>query len=654
MADEQTQEEIEAREKLIELMVEQARTGQKGIDATISLYLEKTKLGKAMVLGTKATKDLTSGFKNSAKALGTSTGSFGDLTGAVTGTIGAITGLLGAIPVVGKAFKFLGDAAAETAEFAIGQVQANYNSFKELAKAGTIGADGVMGMANQFKEAGLPLQTYTKLLTKNSEALAYFSGSALKGGKDFSKLIGNMDEKTKTYMRNLGYGVDEIAESAIEWQVLQRQRGIRQQLTDMELTKGTAAYVSELDALAKLTGQNVDALKKQRDEVRSDSRFRAQLMRLNASGNHKGANAMELFAATMMKAAPEIGQGFRDITSGAINTEAAQKLARSGILDTARAVQKGLQSGQIDASEGMRMMRDAAQESSKVGGAMHGLAGFIENGSGPFLDLAKTATFGNMAIERMTELVNIQNKVREKPDPTTDRLSKTMAKLEQSIATVNQFFIATPAATATIAAFSTALKESVDFISEYFLKADKKGKTSSNYVGQKEEFNRPSYAARKRVELTGTADEKAAMAKRIAAASKEATRIASLPKYKNRQTFVSKLLYGDRSNIAKDNETLNPTASLEVAAPKEKKVAATRTFKKVTDEDYAAAKKTFNDYNASAQEGGWTAEETRRSNELAAIMKGVKRELEILNENTSRATQDANSNANRSRNNSGN
>ena len=61
MAEEYTQEEIEAREELLDVLMEQARTGKKGIDLSIELFLKETKRGKAITETTKATKALTGG-----------------------------------------------------------------------------------------------------------------------------------------------------------------------------------------------------------------------------------------------------------------------------------------------------------------------------------------------------------------------------------------------------------------------------------------------------------------------------------------------------------------------------------------------------------------------------------------------------------------
>jgi len=459
---------IAAQEEWIEMMVENTRAGKSGIDAQIKLYLETNKTAKAVSGLGDALGTVTKGAVDSAKAMGNSTGNFTDLTSAVTATIGAVSGLLSAIPVVGTALGKLGDATAQAAEFAIGQVQKNYQSFQELAKAGQIGADGVTGMANQFHKAGLPLETYTKLLSKNSEDLAYFSANALTGGKTLSKMISGMDTDTKQYMRNLGYSIEEIGEAAIEYQALQRRRGYTDQMTQAQLTKGTANYVEELDAVAKLTGMQVKDLKAQRDEVRADSRFRARLIKIRADGNEKGAASMEMFAGMLNKLNPELRKGFSDITSGAINTDAALKMTRSGMLDTMKNIQSGLEGGKMTHAEALNMIIKTSKEISGAGGMMQGLAGVSDEAAAKFLDLAKTADIGNMQQKDMNKILKDQTEIRKKPDPTTDKLTSTMANLESTIATINKAFIATPLATDTIKVFSEALRGSVDVIAEAF------------------------------------------------------------------------------------------------------------------------------------------------------------------------------------------
>jgi len=623
-------------------MMEQARTGQKGIDLDIQRYLQYTKTGKVLTEANKATQTLTGGFKESAKALGTSTGNFSDLTSAVTGTIKAVSGLLSSIPVVGKAFAALGDAAAETATFAIGQVQANYDSFKELAKAGQIGADGVTGLARDFDKAGIPLATYTKLLGSHSEELAYFSSSALAGGKSFAGMIANMDGDSKQYMRNLGYSIEEIGDAAIEYQVLQRKRGIMTDMDNLQLSKGTAHYVEELNMMAKLTGQNVKDLKNQRDEVRRDSRFRSRLAALRAKGDTKGAEEMENFAAMMVKINPEIGKGFMDITSGAINTEAALKLTRSGMLDTAKEVQRGLETGAIDKAQAINMIIGAAKEASKYGGTMQSLAGLSEEAAAKFLDYASTLDTANMEQKDLLAIEKEIAKTKSKPDKATDKLSTVMSELEQSIATVNKFFIATPAATDTIALFSKGLKTVIDYIDEAFTEEREK-KPIKLSKGTPEDFSMPSKGKQMMINATGSDEQKAAMKKQIAKSTAKSAEIRA------RRLATGKTAADEQREAYEKNKKNTwlqrtffsddtPTAAGPKSQPQETRAAL--------KEQRKAQSKKISDFNTQADsDNDFTKSEMAQSDRMTLVLEAIDKKLAKLNDTTDKAARNATNDA---------
>jgi len=624
----------EQTRRMIDQMVEKARVGEIGIEADIKNYLQTTRMGKVLKGTTEAAGKLTKGFTQSIKSMGTSKGSFEDLTGAVNLTIGAVSGLLSAIPVVGTAFSKLGDVAAEAATFAIGQVQKNYTAFQELAKAGQIGADGVVGMAKQFEEAGMPLAIYSKLLTKNSENLAYFSTSAIKGGKDFSAVIRDMDKPSKQFMRNLGYSIEEIGESAIEYQALQRRRGILDQMSQDQLAKGTASYVKELDSVAKLTGIQVSELKKQRDEVRADSRFRARLIKIRADGNKEGAASMEMFAAMLNDMNPELRKGFSDITSGAINTEAALKMTRSGMLGTMTDIQAGLESGKMNHAEALNLIIGTSKEISSAGGMIQGLAGVSDEAAAKFLDLAKTADMGNMSLKSMDDITKIQNKIKLKPDATTNKLNTSMAKLEVSIANVNKAFIATPLATDTIGIFSDALLGSINVIKQAF--APDKPIDDDDYFDDEDNFGISDDDGKPK-SMTMWSDL-IAWAKGDDAEEWKSSKDEMIANAKTKNSSQGFTM----AEIAKGNTILDSLPeqrqqlSNNVVAAKPIR-AQSRTRPKQLEADIATRETALSNARIDAAKGGITQKEMAGLDKMADTLVSMQKQLIILNDKTDKA-----------------
>jgi hypothetical protein len=76
----------------------------------------------------------------------------------------------------------------------------------------------------------------------------------------------------------------------------------------------------ELDALQKVTGMSREAIMKQQDAALSESRFRASIHSLNEQ-QQKDLLGLQ---TVMSSFGAEMGQGTRDLVSGAANTEASR------------------------------------------------------------------------------------------------------------------------------------------------------------------------------------------------------------------------------------------------------------------------------------------------------------------------------------------
>lgn len=646
MADEKTQEEIEARDKIIELMVEQARLGKKGIDADIAQYLEQTKLGKAMVQGTKATVALTGGFKESAKALGSSTGNFNDLSAVVTGTIKSISGLLSNIPIVGKAFKFLGDAAAETASFAIGQVQSNFESFTELSKAGQIGADGITGMAERFRAANLPLATYTKLLTKNSADLAFFSTSALQGGKTFSKMMVKMAGDTGKPLRRLGLTVDEIGQTVVDFQKMRRRNGLLDQLNQEEIRKGTVAYARELDLIAKLTGKSREGIQKEREEAMSDSRFRAALAEMGEKEQEAHKSALNQITD------PNLRRAYMDQLSGFTNSTASITMEINGMGKSIREAQALINSGAGTHTQAVNIMKRQAGIVTAVGSALQQHTKVVESGTSVLGQYAPLKDFAVDAIKTQKEISKDQLDLMNSEGSKTDLLITAMMKMQQGIAEMNYFFIATDAATLMISKFSEVMRDSIKYISDKLLEEGGSGK---NY----RQRQRRKYADA-RQEITGRTPEEDAQAfedqkaRQLAQAARTRKRAGNRGRRPG-QTKVDEVVKA-KEIVAETLKAVNDTPFVNQPAkvPKTSKPETPKTPKaeelvtetrkpikwlKITPEmvadkkgEYDKKTQEYNEYKKSARVDGFTDEERRTKNEMALALTKISRELHDLKE----------------------
>ena len=469
--EEMSAETQEMLERFIEMMEKSVHTGEKdnktrkkNIDAKIKEYLETTKTGKALTTLTKSTGALTQGFKESAKTIGGSTGNFNDLTGAVTGTIKAVSSLASSFPIIGGIVNGLGEAAAELTGFAIGQTQAGFQAFQELSKAGQIGATGISELGDRLIDAGIPLATYSKLLVKNSEDLAFFSGSALKGGADFSKVLATMQEGEDNRLRHLGFSLEEIGDTIVDFQKLNRQMGFIQRISTDDLVTASEKYGKELDLISKITGKSREDIQKNRERLMGDDRFRAFIEGIPDKSETK--KSIMDFLGLLPQG---ISTGMKDMIAagGAVTTKEARQLLVQGMGPAAQKVVKMLTEGSIDAAEAYGMMIDSAAKNSKTLADVTKVVG--DTGAGLRQhEVSDLATRQKISKDLVEATKKAQNDQVDATDDATKSLTNSMKNLQQTTANINKLFVATPIATKTIDFFSDALLNATDLIAKQF------------------------------------------------------------------------------------------------------------------------------------------------------------------------------------------
>lgn len=277
----------------------------------------------------KGSVDITKGLGDLALKVGAGDTSFKSLNRVVDITSGALAGMAKTVPYAGEAVAAGITAAAEAAKFMLDQMDQVAKGFNEMASVGALTADGMTGLARQFTQSGLGLQSFTKLVADNSQALARMSGIAGDGAETFSQAIGQLTQGNDNSLRKLGMNADAIGQTVGAFVTQQTRLGRTQNLTATQLAEGAKQYAKELDVLGKLTGLSREQLQKEQDAALSDSRFRANYEEMIANGNKAQADALMNLKIRFGRFDKELGQGIMDLTSGAANTESARKLMNS-------------------------------------------------------------------------------------------------------------------------------------------------------------------------------------------------------------------------------------------------------------------------------------------------------------------------------------
>jgi hypothetical protein len=298
----------------------------------------------------KGAVDIGKGLGSFALQVGKGDTSFKSLNKVIDVTAGALGGMAKALPVAGDAIAAGITAAAEAAKFMLDQMDQVAKGFNEMGSVGALTADGMTGLIRQFTQSGLGLQSFTKLVADNSQALAAMSGIVGDGAEVFSQAIGQLTQGNDNSLRKLGMNADQIGETVGVFVTQQTRLGRSQNMTATQLAEGAKQYAMELDKLGKLTGLSREQLQKEQDAALSDSRFRANYDEMVANGNKAQADAIMNLKTRFGRFDKELGQGIMDLTSGAANTESARKLMNS-TGGAAQDIIARLKAGEIDEAQ---------------------------------------------------------------------------------------------------------------------------------------------------------------------------------------------------------------------------------------------------------------------------------------------------------------
>lgn len=411
----------------------------------------------------KAPGELTKGVGNFTRTVAQGDTQFKALNTIVDGATNAIAGMAKAIPFAGEAIAAGLRAAADASKFMIDQLDQTTKAFNDLSRTGALTADGMTGLQRQFLASGLTLQQFQKQITSNSQALARFRGMTGAGAEDFSKIVGNLTQGTDDSLRRLGLSAEDIGESTAAYVSQQTRLGRAQNATNEQLAAGTKAYTIELDALQKATGLSREAIQKQQDAMLSESRFRASLTMVNEKFQQSVLN----FTTAMAGFGPTTKKGVQDLLSGVPDSkEAIATIQATG--GKALDIVNRLKEGQITEQQAQLEMRDAVRGNIDQ---FTQYSSVVQDGTNV---LGNYAEFADIAASKIGESGDLIARTQKGQMAGTDQLTNQTVQAQKDLQKMNieinkLGFTFLPAAADAVAAFSSVMKDLVEYINEKIL-----------------------------------------------------------------------------------------------------------------------------------------------------------------------------------------
>lgn len=179
----------------------------------------------------------------------------------------AAAAVFGNIPIAGGILSTVFGAIA-------GQSEKLLKSFQQSASVGANFGGSISEMVNAASGAGLTVDQFTSIIAKNGEYVALLGKGSSDGAKNLAKYGEAMKKSgAADELSRLGYTTEEVNSGMAGYLGRLAKTGQLQSKDAAANAASTAAYLKELDAVARLTGQTKESLQKQEEERMRDAQY---------------------------------------------------------------------------------------------------------------------------------------------------------------------------------------------------------------------------------------------------------------------------------------------------------------------------------------------------------------------------------------------
>ena len=201
--------------------------------------------------------------------------------------------------IVSGLSKGMSALASAVLPYMIKEVERTLASFQSMSTAGAVFADGMTGMRRAASAAGLSLETFSKIMTANSESFGATGLGVTGAAKKFAEVSNIMARSgIQQQILNLGYSLEEYGSLTADVMAdLNRTGGLRS-VSDAEIASITGQYAKDLRIISSITGEDA---KKKLAAVRAENDILAFQQKLAQMGP-KQQQAINAAMLTMSEA----------------------------------------------------------------------------------------------------------------------------------------------------------------------------------------------------------------------------------------------------------------------------------------------------------------------------------------------------------------
>lgn len=163
----------------------------------------------------------------------------------------------------------------------------------------------------------MTMDSFAKLMRDNSTAFARMGGIVNNGAEAFARMSNSLlKSDAGRYLMDLGYSADQVNQGMATYLAISGPRTAQEMKNTKAMTESSAAYMEQLDGLARLTGKNREQQEEELKRASLNAAWQAKLASMSEEERKKailgfsqamqtgGIGAAEAWQAGIMKVAP--------------------------------------------------------------------------------------------------------------------------------------------------------------------------------------------------------------------------------------------------------------------------------------------------------------------------------------------------------------
>jgi hypothetical protein len=309
----------------------------------------------------------------------------------------------------------------------LAQAQEKYlQTYQTLSSAGINFGGSLTDMRMAASNVYTTLDGFANLMKNNSEAFAKMGNTADQGARAF---LGTAERMQKSEigqdLRNLGYTADQVNQGLASYISMTGGRNAQEMKNTSGITKAAGEYLTQLDALAVITGKTREEQEQALKRANANAAF--EQMKLGMSEEQR-----EAYNRGLAEMSAKFGKAGEDLyISQAMGlppmTEAAQKL-QALAPEVAKASQGMADVGKRggSAAETMKLSAQAVEGASKAAKRFEGVAGALSFST----DSTSQALMGLLGVSNRASIQGAET--AEKGEKQREAIAEEQKKRRQS------------------------------------------------------------------------------------------------------------------------------------------------------------------------------------------------------------------------------